>query len=156
MGLVAVLLTTACGGGGEPSAAVNEAAEEPEEEFTPEPIVVPEDCPEAASTWHLYAAGASWTNAKAQPYEALELCTSVPADNPFTVTQHNLKVKGVASRDHNFSIYTDSIALDRVFNVERFRSPGTKTFEVPALDAGAYMFRCDFHALTMKGVLVVE
>jgi plastocyanin len=58
------------------------------------------------------------------------------------------------SAPHNVSIYTDSSASQRVFEGEIF-SQGSRVYQVPALAAGAYFFRCDVHP-DMTGTLTVE
>ena len=149
-----VLALSACGGADEPTAG--DDGPPAEEEFTPEPIVAPSECEAPSSEIELYAYGGSWTNPKRKAYKPMELCFTVPPDQPVTVTQHNLKFKDVMAREHNFSVYRDSSALDRVFEQKPFKLGTTKTFDVPPLAAGNYLFRCDLHATTMKGVLVVE
>ncbi|MEA2451348.1 MAG: hypothetical protein QOG04_58 [Actinomycetota bacterium] len=56
---------------------------------------------------------------------------------------------------HNVAIYADD-TLDEEFFVGQDVAPGsTAEYAIPALDAGAYYFRCDIHP-TMEGRLVVE
>ena len=55
---------------------------------------------------------------------------------------------------HNVSIFTDSSASQRVFQGEVF-SQGERVYQVPALAAGTYFFRCDVHP-DMTGTLTVE
>jgi plastocyanin len=75
----------------------------------------------------------------------------LPADTPSTLTVEN--------RDpfaHNLSIYTDDTASGApLFTFEPFPGPATKTFDVPAIRAGGYYFRCDIHP-SMQGTVVVR
>lgn len=56
---------------------------------------------------------------------------------------------------HNVAIYTDPSAAQKVLAEEPFSGPKTVVYEVPALDAGSYFFRCDLHP-DMKGTLEVR
>jgi hypothetical protein len=42
-----------------------------------------------------------------------------------------------------------------LFVGEVFSGPDVVTYEVPALDAGTYFFRCDVHPTTMTGTFLV-
>ena len=76
-------------------------------------------------------------------------CLTVPAGEPLRIEFVNRDFV-----DHNLSIYThdDSSAFtgDVAFPAERF------TFEVPALDAGEYLFQCDIHPSLMSGPLIAQ
>ena len=65
-----------------------------------------------------------------------------------------LKFQNQDTAPHNVSIYTDSSASKRVFEGEIF-SQGERVYQVPALTAGTYFFRCDVHP-DMTGTLTVE
>ena len=119
-------------------------------------IEVPKDCPPARSELEIWTVGASWADAKGNAFETDEACLVAEAGSPIDFTIHNVKVKGVINLPHNFSIYSDAIALDRLFLENPVKPGKDKTFEIPALDAGTYLFRCDLHGRTMRGVLVVE
>ena len=54
--------------------------------------------------------------------------------------------------DHNVGIWKGS---EEVFRGELFTGPGTKTYDVSALEAGDYNFVCDVHP-TMSGTLTVK
>ena len=80
-------------------------------------------------------------------------CLAAPAGEAFTIELKNDDVL-----EHNVSIYPEEGASfsEALFHGELFRGPGEKrTYEVPALEAGAYTFRCDEHLSTMKGAFVV-
>lgn len=75
---------------------------------------------------------------------------SVPAGKPFRLTFENRE-----GPPHNVAIYTDASASQVVYQGEIFSGPATKVYDVPALDAGSYFFRCDVHP-DMKGALVAN
>jgi plastocyanin len=74
---------------------------------------------------------------------------AVPAGVPFKLTFENRE-----SAPHNLAIYTDSSASQRLYQGEIFSS-GTRVYEVPALAAGSYFFRCDVHP-DMTGTIVAK
>jgi plastocyanin len=74
---------------------------------------------------------------------------AAPADKPFQVTFDN-KDAGVA---HDFDVLDAS--GKKVFDGQDFPGPGQKTYDVPALTAGAYKFECSIHPQLMFGVLTV-
>lgn len=55
---------------------------------------------------------------------------------------------------HNVAIYSDESAGESLFVGEMISST-TIVYQVPALEAGTYFFRCDLHP-EMNGTLVVE
>ncbi|HET9671438.1 MAG TPA: cupredoxin domain-containing protein [Actinomycetota bacterium] len=55
---------------------------------------------------------------------------------------------------HNVAIYADETAQDPLFVGDIVEGPTTTTYEVSALDAGSYFFRCDVHPV-MDGTLEV-
>jgi plastocyanin len=74
---------------------------------------------------------------------------SAPAGKAFAMTFENQD-----TAPHNVSIYTDSSASQRVYQGEIF-SQGSRVYQVPALTAGTYFFRCDVHP-DMTGTLTVQ
>jgi plastocyanin len=77
-----------------------------------------------------------------------ESCLVAPAGEPFTITFDNQD----AGLPHNVAIYTDSAATDVLFQGETFPGVATQDYDVDALDAGSYFFRCDVHPV-MTGTL---
>ena len=72
---------------------------------------------------------------------------AVPADSPFS-----LQLTNQEAAPHNVAIYRDSSASDDVF-VGDVISSSSIVYQVPALEAGSYFFRCDVHP-DMNGTLV--
>ena len=73
----------------------------------------------------------------------------VPAGVAFTLTFNNQD-----SAPHNVAIYSDASASTNLFRGEIF-SAGSKTYDVPALAAGTYFFRCDVHP-DMQGTITAR
>jgi plastocyanin len=55
---------------------------------------------------------------------------------------------------HNIGIYQDAAYTNEVFKGAIVVGPSTFTYQVPALAAGTYYFKCDIHP-TMKGTVTV-
>jgi len=72
---------------------------------------------------------------------------TVPADSQFSLQFTNLE-----AAPHNVAIYQDSFAADDVFVGDVITSSSI-VYEVPALEARSYFFRCDVHP-DMNGTLV--
>jgi cytochrome c oxidase subunit 2 len=79
-------------------------------------------------------------------------CLAAPADTPFAIAFEN-RDQGVP---HNTAIYTDETAREPLFVGEIVTGPTEVRYEVPALPAGTYFFRCDVHPTTMTGAFVVS
>jgi plastocyanin len=83
--------------------------------------------------------------------EALAFSTAtltVPADSDFTMAFDNREAV-----PHNVSIYEDDSATEALFTGETITGPRTVTYDVPALQAGEYFFRCDVHPAQMTGTV---
>ena len=81
---------------------------------------------------------------------AFDLATiAVAADRPFS-----LRLVNQDAAPHNVAIFVDSSAAESRFIGELVTS-STVVYEVPALPAGTYFFRCDLHP-EMNGTLAVE
>ena len=101
----------------------------------------PSGAPAAGPTLQVSASGIA--------YEQKEL--TAPANTPFKITFEN-KDAGVP---HNVAIHQGSPTGQEVFKGEIFAGVATKTYDVPALPAGAYAFVCTVHP-TMTGTLTVN
>jgi hypothetical protein len=66
---------------------------------------------------------------------------SAPADEHFQIAFHNQEWGPAQRRD----LYRDSSAAEKVFAEDPFSGPAVVVYEVPALAAGTYFFRCDVH-----------
>ena len=82
-------------------------------------------------------------------FEQTEL--NAPAGTPFKIDFDN-KDSGVP---HNVTIHKDSATGQEVFKGDIFNGPAKRTYDVPALDAGAYAFVCTVHP-NMTGSLTVK
>lgn len=65
---------------------------------------------------------------------------SAPAGEPFQIAFENQE-----SAPHNVAIYRDASAAEKVFGEDPFSGPSSVVYEVPAIEAGTYFFRCDVH-----------
>jgi plastocyanin len=72
----------------------------------------------------------------------------VPAGEAF-----DLQLINNESAPHNVAIYADGSAAQPLFVGEIFGGPAARVYEVPALAAGTWFFRCDVHP-DMKGSVV--
>ena len=88
---------------------------------------------------------------KSKDSKFVETSLEAPAGQAFDIEFENADTGTI----HNVSIYTNDSATKSVYTGGLFSS-GTQTEHVPALDAGTYYFRCDFHPTTMSGELTVR
>jgi len=81
-------------------------------------------------------------------------CIEVPVNKPFTISFDN-QDDVTAVGQHNVAIYPSSTDLGNpLFQGELVSGPATATYDVPALQAGEFFFRCDVHP-TMNGTFRV-
>jgi hypothetical protein len=117
----------------------------------------PKDCPKPSAKLEISSQSASWAGENGKPVGQFEACLTAPADTPVTITLHNEKMKGVAFQEEcNLSVYADPEATDEIVKGKIIPAGKTTTVEVPPLSTGLYLFKCDLHPNSMKGVLVVE
>lgn len=76
---------------------------------------------------------------------------TAPADTPFQIQFDNED----PGTPHNVSIHTGQATGDAIFVGTVFNGIETRTYDVPALDAGTYAFVCTVHP-TMVGTLTVQ
>lgn len=76
---------------------------------------------------------------------------TAPAGKAFQIAFEN-KDPGTP---HNVAIHAGSATGTEVFKGDIFNGPATKTYDVPALQAGQYTFACTVHN-TMTGTLDVK
>jgi plastocyanin len=76
---------------------------------------------------------------------------TAPAGTPFQIEFQN-KDAGVP---HNVSLHTGGSTGPEIFKGQIFNGVETRTYDIAALDAGAYAFVCSVHP-TMIGTLNVE
>jgi plastocyanin len=89
-------------------------------------------------------------SAKGLKFDASTL--NAPANTAFTIDFDNAD----AGVPHNVAIYKDSSASTALFKGAIVTGPKTTTYDVKALAAGTYFFRCDVHPTLMTGSLVVK
>lgn len=76
-------------------------------------------------------------------------CLVAPAAEPFEINFSNQD----AGIQHNVAIYTDPSAAEPLFVGDINTGVVEETYQVDALEAGSYFFRCDVHPTTMVGTL---
>ncbi len=119
---------------------------------TPSPLVAPTGCEPNGSAIEISTVNEKWVGAGTHG----NYCLGAPADEPFTVTVHNdPHHQGFFSPNHNFSIYIDASISDQLFYGDLVYPGDSTTYDVTALSAGLYVFRCDIHPARMTGVLLV-
>jgi plastocyanin len=79
-------------------------------------------------------------------------CLTAEAGRPF-----RLKFDNKEPVPHNISIYEGPDASSRqVFTRLPFPGPRVETYQIPALQPGRHLFRCDVHPNLMQGQLIVR
>ena len=114
---------------------------QPAPSVTPPPSVEASAEPSASSD-----SGAIQITASGLAFEQAEV--NVPAGEPFKIDFAN----NDAGTPHNVAIHRGSATGEEVFKGEIFNGVETRTYDVPALDAGAYGFVCTVHP-TMVGTM---
>ena len=75
-------------------------------------------------------------------------CLAVPAGEAFEIVFDNR-----TTLEHNVAIYPDE--GEPLFQGEIFAGVETKTYDVPAIEAGTYKFQCDVHP-EMNGAFIAK
>lgn len=76
-----------------------------------------------------------------------------PAGQTFQVEVLNLDG---APELHNFVVAIGAASGPRLYSGVNFRGPATRTYDIPGLPAGSYVFTCSIHADVMTGSLQVR
>jgi hypothetical protein len=157
VGTIAALMA-ACGGGGTAESGREPAARESvsEDDFSLPPLERPKDCPKPRTDLDLANYSASWANEKGKPVEQFERCLAAPAGKPLTIAFENRKTKGTLNLHHNVSVYADPASVEVIAKGKVIGPGKSATYEVDPLDEGLYLFKCDLHPNTMRGVLEVR
>jgi plastocyanin len=77
---------------------------------------------------------------------------TVAANKPFTLVFDNQD----PTVPHNVVIVKPDGSKVSMGDTSFFTGPQKRTYQVPALGAGAYPFHCEVHPTTMKGTLTVK
>jgi plastocyanin len=119
--------------------------------YAPAPPVAPAPSVEesAAPSGSAGAGSAIPISAAGIAFEQSEV--TVPAGEPFQIEFTN----NDAGTPHNIAIHRGDASGEEVFKGEIFNGVETKTYDVPALDAGAYAFVCTVHP-TMVGTMTAQ
>jgi plastocyanin len=120
--------------------------------YQPAPSVTPPPSVEASaepSATPGSDSGAIVISAVGLAFEQAEV--NVPAGEPFQIEFTN----NDAGTPHNVAIHRDSPTGEEIFRGEIFPGVATQTYDVPAIDAGAYAFICTVHP-AMVGTLTAE
>jgi len=117
---------------------------EPAPSATPPPSDAASAEPGASS-----GSGAVVISALGIAFEQTEV--NVPAGEPFQIEFAN----NDPGTPHNVAIHRETATGEAVFEGEIFNGVETRTYDVPALDAGAYAFVCTVHP-TMVGTMTTE
>ncbi|MGH2476182.1 MAG: cupredoxin domain-containing protein [Candidatus Limnocylindrales bacterium] len=128
------------------------AGENPGWTYQPAPSVTPAPSIEVSASPSASPgsdSGAIMISANGIAFEQAEV--NVPAGEPFQIEFTN----NDAGIPHNVAIHRDSPTGEAVFEGEIFNGVETRTYDVPALDAGAYAFICTVHP-NMVGTLTAE
>lgn len=104
--------------------------------------------PTAAPSASAGAGDAPTVVARDLRFDTTEL--EVPAGEAFSLVLDNQEAP-----PHNIAIYADASASRPLFVGEIFSGPASRTYTVPALAPGSYLFRCDVHP-DMQGTVVAR
>jgi plastocyanin len=97
------------------------------------------------------SAGGTVLEIEAEGIAYKETALTAPAGQPFKIDFKN----NDAGTPHNVAIHEGSATGAEKFKGEIFPGPGERTYDVPAMPAGAYAFVCTVHP-NMTGTLTVQ
>lgn len=118
--------------------------------YAPAPSVTPPPSAEAsAEPSDSGASDAVKISALGIAFEQAEV--NVPAGEPFQIEFAN----NDPGTPHNVAIHRESATGEELFQGEIFNGVETRTYDVPAIDAGAYAFICTVHP-NMVGTMTAE
>lgn len=122
--------------------------------YTPAPPATPPPSVEASASASAGASdgagsGAIQISALGIQFEQAEV--NAPAGEPFQIAFAN----NDAGVPHNVVIHQGDATGEAVFTGDTFSGVETRTYDVPALDAGTYAFVCSVHP-NMVGTLTAE
>jgi cupredoxin-like protein len=155
---VLTLIAGACGSRAGTSARPSTPASSlsPSISPSPSPLVAPKGCKPEGAKLGISTENTVWIGPGGRREEPGKACLAAPAGQPFTVTLRNDVRKMGLPFSHNFSVYTDVTVSQELFRGENVLPGQRKTYDLPSIEAGVYLFRCDLHPQYMSGVLVVE
>jgi hypothetical protein len=142
LGIVAV----ACGGGATKASATSPPATPPATTIAP-PATTGPPCTPSGTTLQI---SAQPTDPQTGHPSFDEDCLAAPADSAFRIA---FDIKDTDK--HNISIYTNVGASTPLFKGRIVDGPAKVTYNVKALRAGEFYFRCDIHPIAMHGTFVV-
>lgn len=125
------------------------ASENPGWTYQPAPSITAAPSVEPSAEPSGPASGAIVISAVGLAFEQADV--DAPAGEPFQIEFTNKD----AGTPHNVAIHRDSSTGEEVFRGDISNGVETRTYDVPALDAGAYAFVCSVHP-TMVGTLTAE
>jgi plastocyanin len=114
-----------------------------------QPTAAPVPIPTGSGASAPCAPSGATVNVSGHDFAFVPRCLAASADAPFELVFDNTQ------GTHNVAIYTDNTAAKVLFKGAFVTGPRTETYDVPALPAGTYFFRCDVHPTQMTGVFVV-
>ena len=121
---------------------------------SPSPLVEPKGCTPDGSAVEISTVNTSWADADGHPFAPGEACLALPAGRSALTVHNDVLGLGIGSPNHNFAVFTDSLATESVFTGDLVFPGQSMTYHVK-LPAGTYLFHCDVHPQTMFGVLSV-
>jgi plastocyanin len=149
-GVLLALAIAGCGSGGGPGWTYA-----PAPSATPVPSGVPSGSPVVSGSPAVSPSGPGGATVTVVATTAAQFDTpelEVAADEPFTLVFDNRD----PTVQHNVVIRNPDGSKVEMGDTSFFLGPETRTYQVPALAAGAYPFICEVHPTTMTGTLTAR